>query len=335
MKHIFLVHSPITWLFSRKIAEQLHLPDDAILYITDRQIKIVPPHFKQAEIPYPYYPTEHIPAKVLFFQNWNTISTVRHWIDDFTGQSPYTLYLPQSWSNFLHLLIANPACQGFAYFEEGLIGYRADKPWEKLPTPSALKKLLYQLNFLGQSPAGKSWYNFKHPKYQALYVADERAFPGIAKKVVLGLPFKPVPLHEPIEQLLVFDLCHEAGFGTFEAQGQALEQMITYFEQHQLQKVYFKFHPGQSAEIKASLLAIMQQSQQVEFVACPEAYSLEEICISSKPNVYTGYSSMGLYALLSGCKLYTYGRLICFSHEWQRILGALPVLCLEQGVEVP
>lgn len=117
MKHIFTVHSPITFLTAISIIKKNKLAeDDIIIFSTNYE----PP----SSLPYLKKSFESINKNILIkIFNWNTPKEYDRYIDSFLEKDEKFIAYVDLMHMYQRILITNKRCKSFSFIEEGTASY--------------------------------------------------------------------------------------------------------------------------------------------------------------------------------------------------------------------
>jgi hypothetical protein len=146
MKHIFAVHSPITYLVAISVAESMKLPSSDVLLLCDG--------FTDKKAPYTavdvnaYYkrsnPLSRALALIKYFDQASLLDRI---ISDFTREDKFMAYVPVLRFHE-KVLITHQQCAGFNFIEEGLAHYYKNESINSLSVANSFQPW--------RSPLGKS-----------------------------------------------------------------------------------------------------------------------------------------------------------------------------------
>lgn len=119
MKHLFTIHSPLTFLMAYTIVEQLKLPlKDVILISTRYQVPV--DGFRVEASFHDLYAKWY--QKLL---NFNLPNSYDRYIDRLTDGEPFTAYVDLM-SYYQKILVTHERCRAFHFMEEGNSAYQAE-----------------------------------------------------------------------------------------------------------------------------------------------------------------------------------------------------------------
>jgi hypothetical protein len=116
MKHLFFVHSPLTFLLACSVIEHLKLKKEDVIILTIAY-KVPIDEFKV----YPIFYTESAWYKKIFSPNYP--KKYDSYIEKITQNSLFTAYI--AWMSYYNkVLITHPNCKEFHFIEEGVSTYQ-------------------------------------------------------------------------------------------------------------------------------------------------------------------------------------------------------------------
>ncbi len=309
MKHIFFVHSKITFLMSKKVIEYQRLPLDTCIFVFDRMATHSLDYgIRSIQLPFELFPKDYFRIRLDFWNARKSINALDVFINEQTGGEQFLFYVPKAQSNYFHLTITNNYCVGFYYIEEGYASYNKNG-WFSKKKHLYLRDWFYGFIFEKRVPSVKHFYEINNQKYKGCYTLSPYSFEGFPNKYILELPFQIKEELNNYESILVFSCELEFGFIKSENFKFALEDLCKVFLEKKIKHLHFKFHPGQKQEVSINLiLSVFNQFRdEIDFVEIEDNISLEEIAVSSlKSQFYIINSSIGLYATIAGRKVYSF-----------------------------
>ena len=310
MQHLFYVHSAITLLLARAVIQHEGLDAGRIAWLTDRGVTV------------PNVPAERV-LEVSDWQ-WQSLShraqnadllrRLDDWLSTRFGDAPFRCYLPHHLLRTLRAVISHPRCAGYAYLEEGLDSYQplaqlADI--HQLSPPGLPARLAHRIKFHGRIPAERAFLRPESTRFHGAYCLSPEAFPDLpaGRKTVLPSPFQRRPEYAHYRHVLAPSPESEVGYYPLADQLLVVERLLRALAARGVAGLHVKYHPrqlrpGGSAPAFRALFERLSDLLPVTEIA-PD-HSLEEIAVSSGATFYVGTSSVGLYAAVSGCPVYSY-----------------------------
>jgi len=152
-------------------------------------------------------------------------------------------------------------------------------------------------------PRDKKIFEFNCSKFKHCFSLHESCFPDIEEKVVLEI--KPgLVVSRSIDHILVLEPFVECNEIDLKEYLQLVENFIDYFEINNLREIHYKYHPSQSKEVINEIEKLFSKSE-LTMIKIEQSESLERLFIGTKPNVYHCASSVGIYAVRLGCKVFS------------------------------
>lgn len=306
MKHLFLVHSHITYLVAMQVMKVKALAPEDCLILLDRGYQPAQPTCPSVAFPYQSYPRDSFALSPLFWTNWFKMLDLDKWIEETTSGQHFQWYVPQSGMNFFYLITNHPLCKGFYFLEEGTAAYRDSSMLNSIKPPSALRQMLYWLNFRGRSPYQKAFFDVSHPKYMGCFAMSEMAFAGFRNKTIVPNPFAGLqPLAEAtcvlvLESLVAYQMLSEETYRAI------LRKVFEHAHASGIQSLHFK-GPTLKADfedLQHRTLELFRQeadARNIHLTELPANFPLESLCASnSAVRFYLLTSSVGIYASMFG-----------------------------------
>ena len=324
MKHVFVVHSHITYLAALGVAAQKGLASEDILFVSQ--------HYRR-EAPVPVVPIHLFSCNVLrpreFFDFARRTDRL---IERFTGGEPFRAYVP-ALTKPAKVVATHSLCAGFDFIEEGLGSYlRQYAPdvhtYEQRNTPMRaslsgryIKSLIYTTaNVL----RGETARFTALPVHYTSYANDPKVgFYGFHPAV---FPLADTPTLLDFRQTTErFDFSAEPtlpdgavvliGEGLFSlVSGYSVAQyvellqgtVVPWLQRRDTRQIYLKHHYNESDESRRASRAVFQEAG-IEVRAIDDSVVLEAVLLRSKDIALVGYSSSLLfYGALMGCNAYSY-----------------------------
>lgn len=317
MKHVFFVHSHVTWLVSQGVIRHHEIATKDVLFVCSRGYEPPFNEFERIQFPdrnwlQPWRPDKWADDK----------HDLGRFVDQVSQQSDFCWYLPHTGFPFFTPLISHPRCQGFNLIEEGIGSYF---------TPRALTKSLQRATAC--MPGWKGWvYRFwylLHPpkmadsRYLFAYGCTEEAFPGYARKIKVDLVGTPPSAREHIGVVLVFDNLVEAGLVDEMSFGSCVDEALQILATQGEKTVHYKLHPGQYIDqryLPGLHKRLNSNPYNIKLIELPADYCLELLATTGQPEFYVFTSSVGYYAAISGCRVFSIASLLAERNPRYRIL---------------
>lgn len=286
-----------------------------VLFIMDRGYDVKFTEYKKCIFPFISYP-DSFDVSLNFWYGRKKMKD----IDEFISKniaSYFMIYMPQTSYGFFSLIINNELCKGFNIIEEGIASYydRTRFCYEK---KVGIRRLIFGiLVFMNYSYRGEIDKYFYDDRYRYVYGITDYAFRDYERRKIVKRAYCSlndyciIKINRP--HILVFDAAIEYGIISYESTEFALRHLFVYLNENNVEKIYVKFHPYQYIEKKYmnKIVNLLKEiSNHLSVVYFDASVCLEEIALNSDPTFYINKSSVGLYGLLAGCKVYSYSKII-------------------------
>ncbi|MFT4153294.1 polysialyltransferase family glycosyltransferase [Parafilimonas sp.] len=321
MKHLFLVHSPITYLTAVSVINKLNLDKNnaVIIFFEFEKIASKDNTYEAVSIN-EFYPNHFFPKLYYYFRYFNIIGRIDRLIDTVTKKEKYTAYIPTViWAG--KALITNPKCVSFNFIEEGLAHYFIEEtlksltqanskdPWRS----SILKNTKLIINQLYQILRG---YNlrlqalpFSYSCYHGVngvlcYGFSDNSFPMInkEKKIIVGFKKQSFP---GVDQKLAFNLDNAViwiGDGGVTQHGfnekiylLGIENgCIPFLQQQQYKKFFIKFHRDEKPGVREAVKNLFSKND-IQFQVIPDSVIMEVLLFKADNATLIGVNSSLLY----------------------------------------
>ncbi len=331
MKHIFFVHSHITYFVSEGVILYERINKLDCIFLLDRGYKVFDCSLLAYEFPFLTYPEQFVPRRK-FWKGLKQLRLLDQFLSYISSGDDFFIYFPETEYSFFDLVVTNSNCAGFSIIEEGLAAYWCKSAFEKLNPPTHRKFqeiMLGNLNFPGRFLRAKYFFN---PKYNKIYGISELSFPGYERKVSItwpdllknnSLPVCLQPMH-----IIVFDAVVEYSIIQEDLFLFALHRFLQALSSRSVTLYHYKFHPQQysTPEFTYKIKKKFTEFQSnLNFIELTSEISLESIAMNENATFYVNISSVGLYAALFGCAVYSYALFLTASNpDYQRKIQNLP-----------
>src|SRR6266496_1229351 len=328
MKHLFLVHTPITYLSSVSIISKLGLQrEDAIIFFiqfdkaissSDQYISITLNEF---------YKKERSFKKLYnYFRYFNIPGRIDPIIDATINNEKFVAYVPVL--TFIHkLFITHPNCCAFNFIEEGLAHYYKEETLENLDPGYSkdlwrssisqnTKKVLNEMylvlrgyNFKLQGlPFSYSCYNsFEHVRFYGL---TQDSFPliDVRKKVIIPFEKKRFALQKPEYNVNLDGKIVWIGDASVLRHGFSAsiyikgikDGCIGFIKNRGEKEIFIKFHRDEPVQLRTAIKKLFQENG-ISFQIIPDSVIMELLLFKAENVTLVGiYSSLLYYASIMG-----------------------------------
>jgi hypothetical protein len=302
VRHVFLIHSSITYLVARQVIRYLRLTPDVCAYVLLRRIQ--PDDDDPVSAQLHLYDNITVPLTWRIGQVWGRIATLDRQVADLTSRADYALYVPHLDHPMARLLYTNRQCKAINYLEEGTESYI---PAERLRHTYGFRDRVVRYLFsLGRYPALDHFSG----THGAAYCINDACFPSLARKVILPIPFRSITVNpDPSNQIiLVFDAFIEFNLVGADAFRQALHELFAWLITQNRHRILYKYHPIQIQQPERRAYYEREVfgpwKDRLTFTEITANVSLENIAFSYPSVEYAIIgSSVGLYARFCGRKV--------------------------------
>lgn len=317
MKHIFYVHSHITYIVSRSVILQEGIPLENTYFIFGRGYTVEDLRSRYVNLTDDQIMLTKIPTygERFLIRKLRILNEIDRILARAAQGETFVLYLPSTKNYLMQFMVTNPRCLGFKIIEEGLslyagINVKTVNPYYQDTFIGHVKARLKYMDHLGRSTIyHKKLFSLPYCLYT---ISDD------LKRI---LPNEPVQvLHKWFIPEIPSDyrLAHESVFffdGSVEQhilELEEFERVFGRFVQHWQKtgkRLWLKFHPA-NTKIQTVVYSLLKQ-QAVDYVeiplpVCPEAILLN----STELSVYGIYSSLLYYAAKFGHSAFSLSNLI-------------------------
>lgn len=339
MKHIFFIHSYITYLVSSKVIERECLNREDCVFLINRKV-IINDTVLKYQIDY-LCKSDAIPITGNLLGCWKQLKQIDRFIDKVTSGKNFNLYCPSTRSRFIRILLTNKKCLGYHFIEEGLASYNTlDEVNKKVVNQAfTLKEKINKFLCYGSRLPELLFYDVN---YKKVYGINENSFPGFQNKVILndynidGNNARNANYDNA--HILVFDALIEFKMLTIEDFLLSLQKLTEYFFKNSVNVVYYKLHPEQ-LKVNGSgncIKEILNKENRVRFLQMPEDVILEMV-VAKNLNLtfYVIVSSVGLYAAFCGHTVYSFmDSLKEYNERFRKLIEDLPKVFTEVLIQM-
>ena len=300
MKHIFIIHSHITLLVAKKVINYYNFESCNVFFLTMRSYKVNDKNYKT------YSLNEYPIGGRWFWKNRKYYEALSK-ETSFITNDEYKIYLPHTHhSSFVHL-IYNKNCISYSYIEEGLACYLTKNFSSGASNYLKLIKTFIRLGSWNYAEYlhNRSWFNVLHRKFANAYCLSNRAFPELKSRIILPIDLKSQKIKKN-EAILAFDALSLFGIVTQTEIFKLLELVIIpKLKITNYNIIRFKFHPmhykNEKGKFEAELIRNkLKQLLSEKIIEIGEEFILEDYFSKVDCDVYTFYSSIGIYASIFG-----------------------------------
>lgn len=303
MKHVFYVHSGITWLVALGIVRKYFLSDQDVLILIGRGFTFSCP-FKhelltegeQYLVSIPSYGSREV------LRQYTVLRALDRKLEQRTGKSDFVLYLPTERNYLMQYLQTHKLCVGRNFIEEGLLTYHGSFLKHGAPS-SSRSRLQYWLRFpfhWNRTLVGKNHHRFS-PNDFTVYVTTDTARSILSQFTVskIDLPSLSGSFHHPLPELktlFVFDPVVEKKICDKQTFLRCLEDFVR-SNINPKEEVALKFHPQQ---VSFGMYTEVFESLKIPYRVVPQDVIPEVLLMVSSGLCVLGVSSSVLF----------------YAHEW-------------------
>lgn len=323
VKHIFYIHSHITYAVSLGVLDHLNIEKKDVAFIYPKRY-----YSEKLE----EYNNISIPAEFeSYCENYkNPIHTINQikklyiWLEQ-NKIYKFHIYIPQKQIPTVKLLISQKYCEGYSFIEEGLAAYNRElfRP-QSHDFKSKIKSILYPWNRIGNG------YLFDD-RYSRIYCTKETAFWDLPRKTVISPRFDCLPRADidiP-ENSHIFALSPLAPLNKYLASAY-VATLIEELNKVNNQRIFYKLHPDQYRNEEETLFE--EIFSKFNSVKLSESFCIEALCNSDKEiNLHLFASSIAIYADNNKTKISpTLNRLKILSpHSTSKLTKIIPMELLK------
>jgi hypothetical protein len=298
-KHIFLIHSNITAVMAFSIINYLKINYEDVVFLYKR--------IKGFDVDIKSYNIDElikIKAEHNKINRFQKIIQIDKLIADLV--SPYkkfSLYLPNYHEVFTHIMATNRHCVKVNFMEEGAVTYQEPEIRYALHIKLSF---LQRLGWFFRVEKGISY--FPKDKKADYYAISQDAFTDVESRFI-------IPVYRPN---FINTISVEAGSAFFlpdsVVENKAvsidyfvtrIEKFIIWLKNNSLKKVYLKFHPVQSTQVKDLIINKLNEND-INVVLLKDDEILEYVFANAKQLKIVGFiSSLLVYGVMNNQEVFT------------------------------
>ena len=318
MKHIFLIHSHITFFVVKQYIHDYHIaPCDCVLFccrdysLPQNYVGVFP-----SIVQYPkdvFSNKEDLSPFVNVITNFRGKKRLECAILSYCNNEPFYFYPFYTASHFVSLVVSMPQCQGYFIIEEGTSAYLSKQELYALCPPpkkwynSILRRIFPEFYSLKDEAFSEN-----SPKYQGILSFSNKAFATMGgEHIVLSNPFEQSFLNYSPDIILSID----GSLSLYAIDLDIIQKVYSHIEQFIRQKdgigkvIAYKFHPmflareGLQQKIREVIHMVFQKYTVKEL---DKTISIENLLNTYHCDFYTDFSSVSIYRDLLKCNCYSY-----------------------------
>ena len=331
MRHLFLIHSHITYLVARRVVDREQLAPRRIVLLCVRGYRPPESRFRIFDLVlYQDAPKQGAKRKRLTRgRRW--LREIDQLVERAAGGERFHFYTPHTYHRYMSAVASHASCAGFSFIEEGLASYFSRAEINAMHPPR--RSILAGLTGYGTRVGDREFFAPGHVK---AYGLNSCAFPDLGGRVVLQDVFQDWPIDSvaEIENVLILDSESVAGNIRLETALSALDRALGVLAREGIKSLHYKFHPKQldsdEPEHFEALFARHEakiRTQRLGEEVIPE-------CIAhaaSRISFFLNVSSVGLYTALAGCRTRSFAKYVLEAEpQFRKILDSLPQLYHER-----
>lgn len=299
MKHLFFIHSSITFYVSHAIADNLDLlPTDVVFLTNGYQNKYNDGKYAIIDVKDEVVKFTKLNIKKMF-NIFNSVCQLDKIIDGIVRDSNYVAYVPQVSGTYYQSVITHNKCVSYNFIEEGVGSYNP-KLFHRPPVrqPWFIRYPLYVVELLNNRLCFDHAFlapykRLKHvPTYY--YLRNDSIFSYPKKSVLLELGNIDVMSDVPtdshifiVSPLLEYRLITEENFArTIDYLACSLKGKCS--------KLQVKYHPVQNENTK-QIIRKMLAEQQIEYCEIDSSTPMEHLIAEGRHFTFYGYDSSVLF----------------------------------------
>lgn len=306
MKHVFYIHSYVTYVVSMGTIHLLGLRSSDVKFIYSRGFNDTYNDYARLNITGMFEKLFEAPSfasRFFYWKNFCEINSLDKYISNLVGKDSFIIYVPLNKSFITQLLLSHSKCIGINYIEEGLLTYTGNFVKKKYFYDGIKGKLKLWLNV-----GGRSYY-----RVNSRYKDNKPVLYSLFDKKLYNTDLD-------VKQVNIADIGFNSDFklenatvvifNSFdEGDELALDELIdivaNYFINYHTQ-IYIKFHPVKN-EIFENGLCDRFMDLGIDYNVIPNCVNTEMLILKSTSlHVYGFFSSPMFYAAEWGHEVFSF-----------------------------
>ncbi len=314
MKHLFYIHSCITYIVSVSVVAELNLRLDEVVFVYGRG-------FTHEE--YSYIKSVRLPeslmilgkissrgAKLLMLRKFREITTVDRLVTDLVQGDKYIAYLPLTKNYLMQLLATHPNCSDLVFIEEGMLTYTGKINIDtNITYGTGLRgKAARFITFLNHGNRSFYYRPYTYSQPMPLYVlrdAVDATGPALDVRVLRSVVVPPLDVGFKFDGgcILIIETVVEDGITSSENYLHALDAFITDYLKDESDTIWIRFRPNHP--VPGEVLNYLK-NRSLEVKLLPDQICAESLFYHSRDLTVVGLStSLLFYAAIWGHESYS------------------------------
>ena len=306
MKHLFYVHSYVTYLVVLGIIDYYRIKDDDVCIFCAR-LNIHQTRFRCISVDTNFKKLWGLPAygtRLLYIKKRVEILKLDNFIKNITKGSEYICYLPSDGHYLQQLIGSHKLCNQVHYIEEGLFSYNDDFRKKSLPFRGKFSQIKRYLNTGGRNIIPQE----AERKSILFTLFDEKLYSGILRKKCISLDLNALEydgLKLQHSAILVMNAFRDADDDVISAVLSILERFVSTYRNMDME-LYIKHHPYSSDKFIFQVEEIFRNSD-VNCHIIDNSVNIELLmCNSTDLYIYGFFSASMMYGALLGHRVHSF-----------------------------
>lgn len=317
MKHLFYIHSFVTYIVSLSIVSELKLGHRNVVFMYGRgfsyQSQADQARIETIEIPPSLMKLSKIPSygeRFLIFRRFSEIHQLDQLVTELVHGESFIVYLPLTKNFLMQLLATHPHCYDLIFLEEGLLTYTGNfkKQTHDYFRKGLLGKVARWIRYPNHGNRSFFYRPYPHSRPLPVYMLHEpldSLGPEIEVRVLKKIVVPPVDPRFKLDNgyLLVVDTVVEDGITSPDCFHRALEFLANRFLKSRTDTLWIRFRPNHP--VQREVVDLFEKSGFTVNVL-PEGICVESVLYYSQNISVIGFhSSLLFYAAIWGCRSYS------------------------------
>lgn len=314
MKHVFYIHSYITYIVAVSVVAELAIDHNDVVFIYGRGFFYRDqPDIKTVDLSKDLMELSRIPSygqKFIVFSKHHQIAQLDSLIRTLTNGQKFTAYLPLSKNYLMQLIATHPKCHDVVFLEEGLLSYTgkfSKKPYSRF-VDGWRGKFAAFLRYPNHGYRSFFYRPYRHTLPMPIYMLHEApdiADPDIDIRVLRSIVVPPLDPRFKIDHgyVLIVDTVVEDGITSQGNYLSVLEGCILDLLKNQVNIIWIRFRPAHP--VSANIVALFEKHS-IQVKILPEEICVESVFYYAQNLTVIGlHSSLLFYAAIWGHKSYS------------------------------
>lgn len=312
MKHVFYIHSYITYIVSLSAVKELKLPECDVVLVYGRGFAQVPPPSYETiiRLDSELMALAQVPTygeRLLIIRWRTTIHRVDGLIRQAVSGEEFIAYLPFTRNFLMQLIVTHQLCAGLNFIEEGLLTYTNsfNKPFNSYFSTTIPGRISRWVKFLNHGNRSLVYRPRGFSSVRLFLLSNEIKMSDVEARVLHELVFPPIADEYRLrdEFILVVDNSPGEQLVTLHTYETVIRQYADFCRMQGAKTLWIRFHPSYNTQLD---ITNMCETLGLHVRHIPNHVCVESVLFHSVGLTVTAlHSSLLFYAALWGHRSYT------------------------------